>query len=170
MRADQFLARQHPRAVHLGPHALCRGRRPPRRAQRRDPLAAGDARSARHDARIHEVGLRAPQRPGAGIGRRPRAQHRHDRAARARLHDAAARSARRALGQFPLRVALAPRTPSPPYPGPERDRRSRRADREREIYVSPDGRGRDRLDRHGGRRRLERRARLHHHLRARACR
>ena len=45
-----------------GPHALFRRRRPPRRAQRRDPLAAGDARSARDGARIRQVGLRAAQR------------------------------------------------------------------------------------------------------------
>ena len=122
VRADQFLARQHPRAVHLGPHALCGGRRPPGRAQRRDPLAAGDARSARDDARIHEVGLRAPQRPGAGIGHRPRAQHRDDRAARTRLHDAAARSAGRADRQFPLRLALAPSHAVAAVPGCERDR------------------------------------------------
>ena len=40
---------------------------------------------------------------------RPRAQHRHDRAARTRLHDAAARDAGRTHREFPLRLALAPR-------------------------------------------------------------
>ena len=64
-------------------HALFGRGRPSRRAQRRDSLAAGNARSARHGARIRQMGLRASQRPGAGIRRRPRAQHRDDRAARA---------------------------------------------------------------------------------------
>ena len=69
--------------------------RPRRLAQPADPLGPGSVRPGRHRARIREMGLRAALRPAGRQRRRPRARHRHERAARAGLHHAAARSAGR---------------------------------------------------------------------------
>ena len=63
-----------------------------------DPLGAGVVRPGRHDARVGEVGLRAPQLRPARDGGGPRARHHPGRAAGPGVPDAAARGPGRAPG------------------------------------------------------------------------
>ena len=90
--AHEHGARQRAGAAVRRPHAGHRDR-PYRLAQRRDPLGPGIVRPGRHGARVRQMGLRAARGPAGRRAGRPRARHRHERAARPGLSLPAARSA-----------------------------------------------------------------------------
>ena len=96
-------------------------------ASRNRPIHWGQEslRPGRHAARIREVGLRAARRPAGRSGGRPRARHRHERAARAGLPDAAARGPRAARSCTPAAIPCARSARWRPSPRRRRSRKRR---------------------------------------------
>ena len=93
LRADERRSRQRAAAADGRANAVD-ARRPYRVALGADSLGAGEFRSGRHHARVHEVGLRAARRATGRRDRQSRARHRAVGAARTGLSDVAARGAR----------------------------------------------------------------------------